>query len=378
MEGVNFKMGSIQTEVQDGLEKEEEVEIGAISRPFEPSLVDISMKPLTIDSIIKRLTHREIDLNTFFQRRAGIWDFTQKSRLIESILIRLPLPAFYFDASNDDKWLVVDGLQRLSVLEDFVVNKKLTLKNLEYLTQFEGFKYDDLPRSMQRRIEEAEIIAYIINPKTPSNVKFSIFKRINTGGVVLTSQEIRNAIYQGKSTQLLKRLSKSNNFLQTTNHSINDERLGAQEIILRFLAFYEIPYKTYKGNLNELLNIQMERLNESDQENLNQLEQYFNTAMERAYILFGDNAFRKQVISSKKKSPINRSLFEVWSVVLAKLSDNHFEQLKKQKKQLNRQFISLLNDTEFEEAITRGTNSPKRVKYRFEKIEQLVREFIDA
>ena len=363
--------------LDDGLEEELDLEIDIISRPFEPTLVDISMKPLTIDSIIKRLKHKEINLNTFFQRQQGIWDITQKSRLIESILIRLPLPAFYFDASDDDKWLVVDGLQRLSVIQEFVVNEKMTLKNLEYLAQYNDFKYNDLPRSMQRRIEEAEIIAYIINPKTPSNVKFSIFKRINTGGVVLTSQEIRNAIYQGPSTVLLKKLTKNTNFLKATGESVKDSRLGAQELILRFIAFYEEDYRNYKGNLNELLNLQMSALNKEKNINLSTLENIFDSSMKRAYCLFGEDCFRKPSLSKngfKRKSPINRSLFEVWSVVLAKLSEDEFQKLIKQKKLLHKKFEILLTDIDFDEAITKGTNAPKKVKYRFNKIEDLIKE----
>lgn len=367
--------------LDDGLEEELDLEIDIISRPFEPTLVDISMKPLTIDSIIKRLRHKEINLNTFFQRQQGIWDITQKSRLIESILIRLPLPAFYFDASDDDKWLVVDGLQRLSVIQEFVVSEKMTLKNLEYLAQYNDFKYNDLPRSMQRRIEEAEIIAYIINPKTPSNVKFSIFKRINTGGVVLTSQEIRNAIYQGQSTKLLKKLTKNENFLKATGNSVKDSRLGAQELILRFIAFYEENYKSYKGNLNELLNLQMSTLNKEKNNNLVKLENVFDSSMKRAYCLFGENSFRKPYVSTKeikRKSPINRSLFEVWSVLLAKLTEDEFQNLIKQKNFLHKKFKIILDDIEFNEAITKGTNAPKKVQYRFNKIENLIKELIYA
>ncbi|MBA3664557.1 MAG: DUF262 domain-containing protein, partial [Bacteroidetes bacterium] len=96
-----------------------------IVSPFNPKDIKIIVEPKTIDHLISRLQYGEIDLNTEFQRKGNLWNDDKQCRLIESILLRLPLPAFYFDASDDNKWLVVDGLQRLWSLKKFVVNSEL-------------------------------------------------------------------------------------------------------------------------------------------------------------------------------------------------------------------------------------------------------------
>ncbi|MDD5269369.1 MAG: DUF262 domain-containing protein, partial [Methylococcales bacterium] len=123
---------------KSGIEREVDDDNSEISNPFDPNDIAIVTKNPSIDSVIKRVEHKEIELNPDFQRKGGIWQIKEKSRLIESLLLNIPLPVFYVAADKDDNWIVVDGLQRLTTLKEYIQDKTLILKNLEFLTQFEG------------------------------------------------------------------------------------------------------------------------------------------------------------------------------------------------------------------------------------------------
>ncbi|MFM6076911.1 MAG: DUF262 domain-containing protein, partial [Dolichospermum sp.] len=172
-----------------------------------------------MDLLLKRIEYDEIDLAPEFQRHAGIWTPKNKSRLIESLLIRIPLPAFYIDATNDDQWLVIDGLQRISTFKKFILDDDFTLTELQFLKDLEDKRYSDLPRHYRRRIDETELTVYLIEPGTPSEVKYNIFERVNTGGLPLNPQELRQAINPGQAIKILKNLAKLPEFKRVTNLS---------------------------------------------------------------------------------------------------------------------------------------------------------------
>jgi len=348
-----------------------------IVKPFDPKKIDIQTKQMILEAIFRRLRHDEIHLLTGFQRKTDLWDETQQSRLIESILIRFPLPAFYFDGSDDNKWLVVDGLQRLSTFKNFIVEKKLRLQNLEYLTQFNDKTFDELPRDLQRRIEEHEIIVYIINPGTPIDVKYNIFKRINTSGLVLKPAEIRHALNQGKPADLISELSQLEVFKEATTHSIPTERMLDRDYVTRFVAFYLHPATEYQGDLEQHLNTAMYAINSLNQEKLTEIKQNFTAAMMTATQIFGNDAFRRRYHAEDKKRRLNKALFEVWSVLLSKLTAEQQQKLIHHAEQVKQDFMALLkSNAELKKSIGAAAGNKKSVITRFSKINALIEKVL--
>jgi len=346
--------------------------------PFNPSEINIISKPDALHNIIERLRHDDIDMNTDFQRHPDLWDNRKMSRLIESILIRFPLPAFYFDASNDDKWLIVDGLQRLSAIRKFVIDKRLTLRGLEYLTDFNGLKYDDLHRTYTRRIDECPVTLFLIQPGTPDAVKYSIFRRINTGGLVLSDQEIRNAMAKPFIRKYLEELA-SYEYLKK---SIGDQsrRMVDQELVLRYLAFQFMDYEQSKKNIATFLDEMIEKLQNSSPAELDSYRESFQTALYRCWQIFGAAAFEKRVNDqAPRKRRKNSTLFEVWTNALAALSESEMDTLYGRKDKLVQKDLDLMtNDNDYFKAITYSTQKKDHFRIRRDNVVKIIREVLDA
>jgi hypothetical protein len=363
---------------EDGTE-EEFVDDPEISTPFDPAKVRVDPKPITIDALCERMRHSEINLQPEFQRKSGLWTPEAQSRLIESILIRIPLPSFYIDASDDEEWLVIDGLQRLTIIKEFVVHKVMRLKKLEFLTDLNGMTYDQLHRKFQRRINETQIIIYSVQPGTPKDLKFNIFKRVNTGGKPLTPQEIRHAIYQGDATRLLERISESNEY-QASAARISSARMGDRELILRYFTYMRLdPMNLQAETLDKRLNDTMDWLNELSKQKRTALQNKLFKGLRFMDEVFEKMAFRKPGAKAKPRvPPLNKPLFEAWTTELATLSDQKIRKLHANSKELKRRFTRLKSDEMLMEyAIKQGTGKPDMVKKRFTAIRRILQESLE-
>ena len=366
-----------ENEDESGLEKEKVDEEEDLPS-FPPEKIRIRPPTfLLVDQLITRVAHKEIDLEPDFQRLRGIWKNAEKSRLIESLMLRIPIPVFYVSADQEDNWSVVDGVQRMSTICDFI-NNKFPLMNLEYMKQYDDFLYEDLPRSLQRRISETSLMVNVIEPSTPSEVMFNIFTRINTGGTQLNAQEIRHALNAGAVREFLKTLANSCEFKNATDNSVRPLRMADRECVLRFLAFCITPPEEYSASkFDDFLMEAMKKINQLSSSQRTALAEDFKKAMRAACDIFGgQNAFRKL---EPRRYAINKALFETWGVQLACCSQTKIDKLIQKRQDVQKRFADRLKqDVEFDDSISHSTSNTNRIRKRFRTVEEIVKEVVDA
>jgi hypothetical protein len=304
--------------------------------PFDAEKISITTKKIALSNIVRRLDRKLIHAADI-QRRESLWDRGRQSRLIESLMLKIPLPLFYASADKNDELVIVDGLQRISSIRNYMILKNFGLEELEFLRELSGKKYDELPDRMKIRIEETELDFVIINPESPPEVQRNIFKRLNTGGLPLTEQEIRHALYYGHSTDLLRELVETDEFKLATDNSVKDSRMAAQELVLRFFAFSLNRIEDYRKDdeMDAFLSNTMQMIN-NEEKKIDEIREKFFVAMKRATALFDRFAFRISTPSSGRatRTPINKSLYDVWSVTLSNISEDDFNKLMETREKL--------------------------------------------
>lgn len=379
---ISIKQALFENSESAEIEREEiDDQVKLMEKPFDPTKINIETKTPSLDTLIKRIerNHIQMDTSTYFQRKDDLWDIEKQSRLIESILIRFPLPAFFFDSTDDDMWLVVDGLQRLSSIRKFCVEKdpkkRLKLTNLEFLTHLNGKTWDDLSGDLQRIIEETQVVIYKIMPGTPYDVKFNIFKRINTGGLVLEPQEIRHALFQGKPSKFIEELAQQPSFLKATEKKIPTHRMLDRDFANRFLCFYLLGFNNYQPDLDTFMSRAMALINEKTDEELKIIKSDFSKSMDLSYTIFGREAFRKVYYKFDRLPPINKALFDALSTQLALISDSEREKLKTNKKAFKEALYKKLGtDSYFFTSVTSSTGDKNRIINRHSVIADLIKQ----
>lgn len=375
------------------LEDIEDTQVEIDKKSYNINDIEIYTQKFTIQSLHKKHTYDEINFQPAFQRKE-VWTKKQKSLLIESILINIPIPAFYVDARNSAKWNVIDGMQRLSTIMSFV-NDDLELGELDYL-DLKGRKFSSLDRKYQRRIEDHELTFNLVRPGTPEEIAFNIFTRINTLGTPLSAQEIRHAMNLGTATDLLETLSTTKEFILAVTHKnylTLSKRMADRALILRYLCFKIMGYtkdKYINNNMNsflingmKLINNLTPKANIEDKKYIDELIQIFKESMAKSQIIFGDRAFRKYFSKTeKKRGVINLPLFETITLTLENYSINEIELYKDR---IFDKFLELFNEKDTEENvdegkfldwITNATNNVDHVRKRFIKVEEIFKEII--
>lgn len=350
-----------------------------ITKPFNPNEIDVDISTVNLGSLIDQLENDEIDLQPDFQRVTDVWDNVKKSRLIESILLGLPLPSFYFSEDPvSQKLSIIDGLQRICAIRDFVLEKEnpLKLEGLQFLKNFDGFTFSQLARPEVKRIKSLKITMNTLRKGTPLDVKYIIFQRVNTAGVPLTPQEMRHALNQGPAAIFIKELADMESFKKATNYSVESKRMQDRDFVNRFIAFF-IGYQDYMGDLDMFLNDKMGELNKMTSEQRDNIRVSFDKAMKCCYEIFKNDAFRKKYSVTDKRKPISKSVYDTLSVNIAWLSDEEQLMLLKNAEAFKTGMIRLFNDERFNFSISTGTGQKYNVDLRFMMVKSLIKEIIN-
>jgi hypothetical protein len=325
----------------------------------------------TVHDVVRRIDQGSFVMDPDFQR-AFIWDDEKQSKLIESVLMRIPLPVYYLAEDTQGRMIVVDGLQRLSTFARFIKNGlRLKLPNQADLHKK---KFEDLSPKLQNRIEDCNLVLYIVDAKVPERARLDIFERVNSG-VPLTRQQMRNSLYMGPATGFLKEEASTDLFNRATGNSLRSDTMRDREFVNRFCAFHLLELDRYKGEMDEFLAAALTRMNTFSQGDLNLLSGEFRNTLANNLFVFGEHAFRKHERGQQRRSVVNASLWDVMSTGLAKVPE---VQVRERAEQLRQRFYELMLDDEFLDAITYGPNTPKKVRHRFEVMRRALEEVFHA
>ena len=362
--------------VADQSEREEIEGLGDPADEIERSdypLDDIMVRPetRTVADVVKRINRGRFFMAPDFQRDF-VWDASKQSKLIESCIMRIPLPVLYVAEGPDGRIVVVDGLQRLTTFVRFL-SDELALTGLGIDHPLNGKRFSQLSVSLQERVEDTQLILYILDKNAPQRARLDIFERVNSGSV-LTRQQMRNAIYNGPGTRWLYRMATKQEFLKATGQSLNSKTMRDREAVNRFAAFFVLGWHYYdKGDMDDFLAVTLEKLNLMDEEKLESLEKRFLLSMKNNHKLFSRHAFRKSLArDGYSRSVINISLFDVMSCVFSTIPS---DVVAEKRDELFKRIGDLVLNEKFEDAITYSTNSTRQVQTRFEMIEEELVDF---
>jgi hypothetical protein len=340
--------------------------------------VFVRTEPRTVGDVVDRIERKRYILDPDFQRDF-VWQVPKQSKLIESCIMRIPLPVFYVAEAPDGRIIVVDGLQRLTTFYRFMRNQfRLTgLGSSEPNAQhpLEGKYFRELSVTLQERVADTPLTMYILDAKAPERARLDIFERVNSGEP-LTRQQMRNALYNGPATNWLKEAASSPIFRNATGFSLNARTMRDREAINRFCAFKLLGAATYRGDMDTFLAQGLSALTNCNDTKRTELRRQFDEAMGLNAELFGHHAFRKSLSygQSATRSVINISLFEICAVTMAGLGALGGNQ----KAYLRTAITKLLGESQFANAITYSTNSTTQVRARFGGMETAIAAIPEA
>lgn len=329
-----------------------------------------------IDSLHRKYKRGKLIIQPEFQRHF-VWDAKKSSRLIESALLDIPLPAIYLYEESNGKEIIIDGQQRLTAFFSFIDGKfpderTFKLTGLKEFRRLNRKSFNEIGEELQDKILYCKIRTIAFKRESDEDLKYEIFERLNTGAVLLNFQELRNCIYRGLYNELLKELSKDNDFMYILGLKEPHKRMKDIELVLRFAAFYHSTYLNYKPPMRRFLDTNMEKYQNISESDASELRGSFKNAVSIIRSLLDTSAFKRFYRGSEENpngywepKKFNASLYDILMFSFAKV-DKHkvFQNLDSIREAL---IYVMTNDQDFIDSILIATSQIPRVKTRFNK-----------
>lgn len=337
-----------------------------------------------LETLVKKIKKGVVKLDPDYQRRHR-WSNETSSRLIESLILNIPIPTVYLSQDVDvdteteeSRYSVIDGQQRLTAVYKYL-NDKYPLEGLDTLSELNGCYYKDLPPFLVRRLEERTIKCLRIDSTLDTQIKIDIFERLNSGSVKLEPQELRNAVLGGPFNDLCKDLSQTDDFRRLLQIKLHDpdsnnrvQKMEDVELVLRFFALINGNYKSFKKTkekgFKDFLSDVMDEYNKKKPEEYKSLVDQFNITFKMIHEQFGSTAFAKYKYESGKlvlQSKFNNAVYDALSVGCHDLVLSN-PKVKFDKKTATR-FKDLFKVKEFYESVSGSYLDIAKLSYRIEK-----------
>lgn len=364
-------MENLEEIIFEDHERQNDVEIPHDVRKLTTQAYDKS-----VSDVVRMISDKELILDPDYQRNY-VWDNKKASKLIESIILNVPIPVIYVSEEEDCTWSVIDGLQRLNSLKRFF-DGKFKLSGLEILSELNKCDYKSLPSKSLRMLKNGLLRIIMVTADSNDDIKYDIFMRLNTGSVHLNEQELRNCLYRGKLNNFLLNESKNPQWLEMLGLKEPHTRMSDRELLLRFLALgtswnkYEKTVTGYKGNMKSFLNNFMKQ-HQNDVGNINYYKTLCEETIAKVYEVYGELAFRR-LNEDGSVTPVNRAIMDA---VLISSFPYSFGKLKEKKNVIQERLFNELNsNTDFRVSTLNSTSDTKvlnfRISYWCEVIDELM------
>ncbi len=354
--------------VIDEMEDDSPLEIAPEQRRVRTEKQDVP-----VETLVSWVNRGKLNLQPDFQRNF-VWDTGKASRLVESLLLAIPIPVIYVSEELNRTYSVVDGQQRLTSICSYVNNafpngQKFRLSGLQVLTDLNRKAFGDLPVELQEEILNFTLRIIIIQKDSDPDVKFEVFERLNLGAEKLNDQEVRNCVYRGNYNELLRSLAQNEYLLRILQSKEPHTRMVDRQLILRFFAMWRNTPQNYKGPTKRFLNTEMERHRHLSDDELATMKSVFEKSIEMAYAVFQDRAFRRYYPGNTynpngtwESSRLNVAL---WDTLLFTFSQHELDEILPIKDHIREEFLDLItNDKKFVECISSSTDRADRIQYR--------------